>query len=88
MNLLLEAERVLLRTVGARQSRAFVHSSFAVETRVASGTVTRVAAPVVLLVASAAMKARRVCAGEQAVFTVSSLKARQTGADVTFIKIL
>ncbi len=76
------------RTIGTRQSRAFVHSSLAVQTRVASGTVTCVTASIIFLVASAAMKARGVCAGEQTVFTVSSLKARQTGADVTFVKIL
>lgn len=73
--------------IGTRQSRAFVHSSLAVQTRVASGTVTCVTAPIIFLVASAAMKARGVCAGEQTVFTVISLKARQTGADVTFVKI-
>lgn len=81
-------KKIHSRTVGTRQSRAFVHSSFAVQTRVASGTVARVAAPVVFLVASASVKARGVRAGEQTVFTVSSLKARQAGADIAFVKIL
>lgn len=37
--------------------------------------------------ASALVKAWGICAGEQTVFTVSSLKVRQTGACVTFIMI-
>lgn len=50
--------------IGTWQSRAFVHSSLAVQTCVASWTITCVTAPIVFLVAYATMKACGVCTGE------------------------
>lgn len=75
-------------TISTGKRRALVHSLFTVESGVAAGTLTHVAAAIVLLPAFATVETGRVGACQQAVFTVGALKTWGTCTHVATFQIL
>lgn len=75
-------------TISAGKRRALVHFLLTVEAGVAAGTLTKVAAAIVLLPASAAVEARGVGACQQAVLTVGAFETLGTRAHVAVLQIL
>lgn len=76
------------RTISAGQSGTLVHPLLTVESGVSFRAVTQIAASVISLVALPSLKARHVCAGQEAVLAVCALEPWQTRARVAVIQLL
>lgn len=76
------------RTISTGKRRAFIHPLLTVESSVAGGTLTHVAAAAVFVPAFTAMETRRVGACQQVVFAVGTLEALGTCAHVAALQVL